>query len=366
MIQINNISKSFGTKCLFKDVSFSLERRERVGLVGRNGSGKSTLFNILQGIEHPDGGEILIPKGHRIGTISQHISFKKNTLLEECTQVLQGDYEFDSYKAEKILTGLGLKDFEKNPHSFSGGYQMRINLCKALLNEPDLLLLDEPTNYLDITSIRWFKNFLKSFPGEMIIITHDRDFMDNVTTHTMGLTRRLLKKVKGNTKKYYAQVREEEGLYEKTRINQEKKKREMVRNIERFRAKASRASQAQSKIKSLNRMEEMEKLEDEASFDFSFHYRECPAKTLLSVESLSFGYDVPLFKNLKFSIGKTDRIGVIGKNGKGKSTLLNVLAGELRGATGEIKMHPGVYIGHFGQTNVDRLHGPALKKCTLK
>ena len=360
MIQITDLSKNFGAKRLFSGVTLSLGQRERVGIVGRNGSGKSTLFKIILGQEGADSGEVITPRGYKIEGLSQHISFTKKTLLEECTQMLRDDEQFDFYKAERILTGLGFsdQDFDLDPWSFSGGYQVRINLCKSLLNNPDLLLLDEPTNYLDIVSLRWLKGFLRSFPGEMMIITHDRNFMDGVTTHTAGILRGTCKKIRGGTDKYYAKIQEEDDLYEKTRVNQEKKKKDMMVNIERFRSKARRAGQAQSKLKQIEKMETLEKVEEEGTFDFSFRYKQCPAKTLAEIEGLSFGYDdEPLFSGLKFFINKNDRIGIIGKNGKGKSTLLNVLSGELKQKSGHIRLHPAVRVGHFGQTNVDRLHG---------
>ena len=360
MIQINNLSKSFGSRRLFDGVTLSLGSRERVGLVGRNGSGKSTLFKIILGQEGADTGEVVVPRGYKIEGLSQHISFTKGTLLEECTQMLRGEEQFDFYKAERILTGLGFSedDFGLDPRTFSGGYQVRINLCKSLLNKPNLLLLDEPTNYLDIVSVRWLKGFLVSFPGEMMVITHDRNFMDDVTTHTAGILRGSCKKIRGGTDKYYAKVREEDDIYEKTRLNQEKKKKDMMENIERFRSKARRASQAQSKLKMIEKMETLERLEGEGSFDFSFRYKQCPAKTLAEIDGLSFGYGKEaLFSKLKFFINSRDRIGIIGKNGRGKSTLLNVLSGELGPVSGDIRFHPGVKVGHFGQTNVDRLHG---------
>ena len=226
MIQLSNIQKQFAGQVLFKDLSFNLGSRERIGLVGRNGSGKSTLFAMILGKLSPDGGEVSIPKNYKIGNLEQHIEFTKKTVLDECIQVLSGDAQFDFYKAEKILFGLGFteNDLEQDPHSFSGGYQIRINLCKALLTEPTLLLLDEPTNYLDIISLRWLRQFLRSFAGEVILITHDRNFMNSVTTHTMGIYRKKLKKVKGSTDKFYEQMIIEDEIHEKTRQNQEKKR----------------------------------------------------------------------------------------------------------------------------------------------
>lgn len=359
MIQANNLSKSFGAQALFNGISFNLAKGEKVGLVGRNGAGKSTLFKIILGQITPDSGEVLFPKNYKIGQLEQHIKFDKATVMEECVQALPEESKFDFYKAEKILFGLGFgdDDLQKDPKSFSGGYQIRINLCKALLGEPDLLLLDEPTNYLDIVSLRWLRSFLRSFDGEMILITHDRDFMDSVSTHTMGIQRKGLKKIKGQSAKYYEQLALEEEIYEKTRLNQEKKREHLESFVERFGAKASKAAQAQSKMKQIEKMGVIERLEDESSMGLSFRYKECPAKSLMEISDVAFAYPEgeTLFKQLSFSIGRNDRIGIIGKNGKGKSTLLNVLGGELKAVTGGVKSHPAVEIGHFGQTNVSRL-----------
>lgn len=361
MIQVNGLSKHYGSQVVFEEVTFQVGSKERIGLVGRNGAGKSTLFRLILGKESPDAGQISIPKGYYIGSLDQHISFSKNTVLEECCQVLKGDEVYDSYKAEKILFGLGFtkEDLEKEPKSFSGGYQVRINLCKALLLNPNLLLLDEPTNYLDIVSLRWLKSFLRSFDGEVIIITHDRDFMDGVVTHVMGISRSKLKKIKGDTTKFYEQLLQDEELYEQTRLNQEKKKEELMKFVERFRAKASKAAQAQSRLRQVEKMNTMEALSAQSNLDFNFQYKDISGKVVLEVENLSFSYsgkeEDALFKKLKFHVGKNDRVGVIGKNGKGKSTLLNVLSGDLKALSGNISFHPSAVLGHFGQTNIQRL-----------
>ncbi|TNE97336.1 MAG: ABC-F family ATP-binding cassette domain-containing protein [Deltaproteobacteria bacterium] len=362
MIQVNNLSKHFGAQILFEDASFNISKGERVGLVGRNGMGKSTLFRMILAQESADEGEISIPKGYRIGYLEQHIAFTKTSVLEECCLALAEDEKYDHYKAESILMGLGFskEDMGKDPGSFSGGYQVRINLAKALLGNPNMLLLDEPTNYLDIVSIIWLKNFLRSFSGEVMIITHDREFMDDVVTHVMGISRKRVKKIRGNTEKYYTQLSQEDEIYEQTRQNFEKRKKEMQNFVDRFRAKARKASQAQSRLKQLEKMGDMEELSSDKDMGFTFHYKDIPAKWIMHVEDLAFSYsgkqeDV-LFKDLKFSIGKNDRIGIIGKNGKGKSTLLNVMAGELKPIRGNVTSHNGLAIGHFGQTNINRLH----------
>jgi ATP-binding cassette, subfamily F, member 3 len=360
MLQLNDLSKSFGGQDLFSGVNLLLGSKERVGLVGRNGSGKSTLFRMILGEEAPSSGDISIPKGYRIGSLKQHISLSQPTVLEEVCQYLSGDESYDHYKAEKILSGLGFteEDFDKDPNSFSGGYQVRINLAGALVSSPNLLLLDEPTNYLDIVSLRWLRQFLRSFDGEVLIITHDRDFMDSVCTHIMGIHRKSLRKIGGNTSKFYEQLALDEEVYEKTRVNQEKKIKELQNFADRFRAKASKASQAQSKLKQIERMEKLDKLGEENQLSLRFQYEECPGKIPIEVKDVSFGFEETgtLFEDISFPIGRHDRIGIIGKNGRGKSTLLNVINGEYQSKTGEIKNHSKLKIGHFGQTNVERLH----------
>ncbi|MEK6625812.1 MAG: ABC-F family ATP-binding cassette domain-containing protein [Bdellovibrionota bacterium] len=362
MIQVQNLSKQYAGQVLFEKASFLIGSGEKVGLVGRNGTGKTTLIKILRGLENYDGGEIAIPRNYQIGALDQHIHFSKDTLLDEVTQVLRDEEEHDTYKAEKILMGLGFttKDFLRPPGHFSGGFQVRINLAKALLQRPSLLLLDEPTNYLDIVSMSWLKKFLRQYSGEVMLITHDRQFMDEVVTHVMGIHRKGIKKFQGDTGHFYQRILEEEELHEKTRQNLEKKRKELMTFISRFKAKASKASQAQSKAKQLERMGKLDQLRDEANLSFAFNYKECPAKMLMTFQNISFSYEQKaesdLFKNLSFSIAAQDRIGVVGKNGKGKSTLLNVIAGELSPRTGTIHSHPSLRVGFFGQTNIQRLN----------
>ena len=193
----------------------------------------------------------------------------------------------------------------------------------------------------------------------MILITHDRDFMDKVTTHTLGLHRKKTKKVKGDTIKFYEMIIQEEETYEQTRVNLENKRKEMQNLVDRFRAKASKASMAQSRLKMMEKMGTMEKLSNEKNLGFRFNHVTCPGKTIMNIKNLSFSYTEEkkdnIFSDISFSIGKNDRIGIIGANGKGKSTLLNCLAGELTATAGEIIPHPSTSIGHFGQTNIDRL-----------
>lgn len=360
MIQLQNISKSFASQELFSNLNMKLNAGNRMGLVGRNGSGKSTLFKLILGEETEDSGDVIIPKHYKIGTLKQHLTFSEKTLREEAALALEEEMKYDVYRVEKILFGLGFvnEDLDKDPLSFSGGYQIRINLAKLLVTEPNLLLLDEPTNYLDIVSLRWLKNFLRSFPGELILITHNRDFMDSVCTHTMGLVRKNIEILEGNTHKFYEQLSLNDELYAKQKVAQDKKVKELEEFIARNKARASTASLAQSKVKQLEKMDRMNDLAFDNSLAFEFNFKESPAKVMLEVEALSFGYTPQniLFKDISFSIKRGECIGIIGKNGKGKSTLLNTLAGELTQLSGTLTSHPSVEFAHFGQTNIARLH----------
>ncbi len=363
MIQLTNLTKSFGGQTLFKDINLKMSSNQKIGLIGRNGSGKSTLFKIILDEESHDSGDVSIPKNYKIGTLKQHLVFTEPTVREECSLVLSEEEQYNFYKIEKILFGLGFtgEDLEKDPLSFSGGYQIRINLAKLLATEPNMLLLDEPTNYLDLLSLRWLKQFIRTFDGEVIIITHDREFMDAVTTHTMGIQRKSLHMIQGNTKKYDETLALSDETYEKTRQNQEKKRKELEEFVARNKARASTAALAQSKQKILDKMEDMESLESESNLAFKFKYKETPAKISLRAENLGFGYkaDEQLFKDVSFVLENGKTLAIIGKNGKGKSTLLNYISGELEKQKGEIKLHPSTSMAHFGQTNIERLNTKA-------
>ena len=360
MIQLTNLSKSFGGQVLFKDVNFKMQPQQKIGFVGRNGSGKSTLFKMILGEEPHDDGSISVPKNYRIGTLKQHLVFTEPTVREECALVLGEDEQWNFYKIERLLFGLGFSetDLDKDPLSFSGGYQIRINLVKLLATEPNMLLLDEPTNYLDIISLRWLRGFIREFDGEVILITHDRDFMDSVTTHTMGVQRKGLHLVSGDSHKYYSTLELADETYEKTKANQDKKRKELEEFVARNKARASTAALAQSKQKELDKMEEMDDLATDTNLSFRFNYKETPAKVIFRAEELGFGYDAyePLFTNVTFAMERGKRVAIIGKNGKGKSTLLNYIAGELEQQQGNIEYHPSTIFAHFGQTNIERLN----------
>jgi ATP-binding cassette subfamily F protein 3 len=360
MISIDYLSKSFGDRVLLDKVSVRINSRERVGLVGRNGHGKTTLLRMITGEDQPDEGSVVIPKNYRMGHVQQHLAFSRPTVLEEGMQGLPQAEKDHHWKVEKILAGLGFTpaDMQRHPDEFSGGFQVRLNLAKVLVSEPDLLLLDEPTNYLDITSIRWITQFLRNWPHEVLLITHDRGFMDGLVTHVAGIHRQKIRKIKGDTQKYYMQLAQEEEIYEKTRVNDEKKRKETELFISRFRAKARLANMVQSRIKTLEKMEKKEKLASVQTLGFSFKNHPFPAKHVMSTEKVEFGYspDVPrVIHDLTFSVNKGDQICVIGKNGKGKTTLLKLIAGLLNPAAGKITYNPNVVKGFFEQTNIQTL-----------
>ncbi|HPS58853.1 MAG TPA: ATP-binding cassette domain-containing protein [Spirochaetota bacterium] len=360
MIKVINLSKSFGAQEIFDDVSFNVNPGERIGLVGRNGHGKTTLLKMIIGEEHQDSGDIVIPRGYTVGHVSQHIKFTEKTIVAEGCVGLPEDHRDDRWKAEKILTGLGfsMEDMQRAPSDFSGGFQVRLNLAKILVAEPDMLLLDEPTNYLDVVSIRWLSSFLRQWKGEIILVTHDRSFMDSVTTHTLGIHRQKVRKIEGSTDKLYEQILKEEEIYENTRINDEKKRKEVEQFITRFRAKARLAGMVQSRVKQLEKKQTLDKLERIKTLDFSFNYKPFNAKTLMTADSLTFSYDEKynIINNFSLNVRSDDRICVIGKNGKGKTTLLRLLSGDMKPDSGSLNMHTNTSTGYFAQTNTIRLN----------
>lgn len=356
MLQGEDLTITYGQVPLFQGATFAIQRGERCGLVGRNGTGKSTILRLIVGRESADSGRIIIPKGYRIGFLDQHIRFTHLTIMEEALSKVS----LQQYQMEEMLGGLGFTEamLDSDPQKLSGGYQLRLHLAKVLGAEPDCLLLDEPTNYLDILSIRWLSSFLKQWKGEFILITHDREFMDSVTTHTMGIHRHKVHKVEGSTEKYFEQLAQAELVHERARQKLEKKKEHLTAYIERFGAKASKATQAQSKQKMLDRMPALEQLKD--LYGLQFHFNEAPfnGRKMVEAEEVTFGYNSlkTLIEKFSLLIEKKDRVAIIGKNGIGKSTLLRLLAQDLEPISGTVVQADPVRLGYFGQTNIDRLH----------
>ena len=360
MINIESISKGFGGQELFSNTGLQINPGEKIGLVGRNGHGKTTLLRMITGREEPESGAIRIPGDYRLGYLTQHINFSQATVLDECMQGLNEHERDHSWKAEKILAGLGFspENLQQSPDSFSGGFQVRLTLAKVLVSEPDLLILDEPTNYLDITSIRWISGFLRSWPREILLVTHDQSFMDSVVTHIAGIHRKVIRKIAGTTDKYYEQILQDEEVYEKTRLNDEKRRREMELFITRFRAKARLAGMVQSRVKTLAKMEKHESLSQMESLAFSFRNLPFAGKQVMQVEAVGFAHDpkVPLIEDFNLTVTPGDRIAIVGKNGKGKTTLLKILARKLAPVLGKVSYNPGIEMGYFEQTNVESLN----------
>ena len=363
MISVQDVSKHYIEQIIFDNISFNLNPRERTALVGRNGHGKTTLFRMLTGQEQCDKGVIAVPKNYRIGYLSQHINFTKPTVLEEGCCTLPSDQEGDDWRVKSVLSGLGFleDDFDRDPSEFSGGYQIRLNLAKVLVSDPNLLLLDEPTNFLDIVSIRWLTGFLNNWKNEIVIISHDRGFTDSVATHTLGIHRHKIVKIKGTTQEYYDRIFKSEEIHEKQRLNEDKKRKQAENFINSFRAKASHASLVQSRVKALEKQEVQKKLEKISTLSFSFNSAPFPAKSIMEAQDLTFSYnyngnDSPLIDHINFNVESNDKICIIGKNGKGKTTLLKLLAGMLSPSEGKVRNHPQTKIGYYEQANTATLN----------
>jgi len=360
MIVIDNLYKSYGPQGLFDGISFKVNARERVGVVGRNGHGKTTLFRIITGEEKPDSGSVMMPKNYRIGYMEQLLDFREATVLEEAAMALPTRATNETWRVKKVLAGLGFSraELRKSPAELSGGFQVRLNLAKILLGDYQMLLLDEPTNFLDITSIRWLEKFLKSWPGEIMLITHDRSFMDGLATHILGIHRKKIRKIRGDTGKYYGQIASDEEIYEKTRLNDERKRREMDIFINRFRAKARLAGLVQSRIKTMERMQKRERLEEIKDLEFVFRLKPFHHKYAMDIKEVSFSYEPgrPIIDHFSLNIGGRDRVFVVGKNGRGKTTLMKLLAGDLEPDSGEISFPMSVVAGYFEQSHISSLN----------
>jgi ATP-binding cassette subfamily F protein 3 len=404
MLNIHNLTVSFGGEDLFSKITFKLEKGNRVGLVGKNGAGKSTLLKVISGDIENDGGTLALEKEVKIGFLRQDIDFVQGrTILEEAYQAFEEivdlesklvqineelatrtDYESDYYTqlildldtvstryellggynyqgdTEKILQGLGFQrtDFDKLTDTFSGGWRMRIELAKLLLQKNDILLLDEPTNHLDIESIIWLENFLKSYAGAIVLVSHDKMFLDNVTNRTIEIS---LGKIYDYKKPYsqYLVLRQE--IREKqlqSQKNQDKEIKAKQQLIEKFRAKANKASMAQSLIKQLDKVERIEvDVEDNAVMNVKFAVSKQPGKVVVETEALSKSYDdKQVLNNVNLLIERSAKIAFVGQNGQGKSTLAKMMVNEID-YEGAIKLGHNVEIGYFAQNQAEYLDG---------
>lgn len=396
MIQVTNMSVTFGTRDLFKNISLVINPKDRIGLVGKNGVGKSTLLKIMAGKQAPTSGNIVAASGESIGYLPQeiHSSSTKSVYNEALTafeEVLsleaeiakldeelatREDYESDDYmdkidrltechnrignlgaakmesEVRKVLKGLGFsdEDMERSMSEFSGGWQMRVELAKLLLLEPDLLLLDEPTNHLDIESILWLEQMFINYPGSIMMVSHDRAFLDNITNRTIEIVFGKTYDYKANYTKYFELRAERLEQQQNAYKNQQQFIKEQERFIERFKAKASKATQAQSAQKKLDKLERIEFDElDTSSIQFRFPPAPRSGDVVIRAEKMSKSYGKKtILKDLTFDITRGERIAFVGKNGMGKSTLVKLINKE-EGHDGVLKIGHNVEIGYYAQ-----------------
>lgn len=370
MIDVNNISFEFGGRYLYDEANWHIKPNERIGLIGQNGTGKSTLLRMINGEYQVSGGAIQMHKNTTIGFLNQDLlsyesndsirdvamqAFAKQLALqkeiEEVTKVLETDYsdqvlqrfsdlqsEFEAldgynidHKTDEILEGLGFttNDLKRPLAEFSGGWRMRVMLAKLLLQKPDLLMLDEPTNHLDLPSIEWLEEYLKTYEGTVIIVSHDRYFLDRMVTKIVEVTQRKLFSFSGNYTFYLTAKKERDELQQKRFENQQVYIKQQERFIERFKAKASKATQAQSKLKQLDKLERIEAVEDDTvEINLRFQVEKQSGKVVGELKNVTKKYgDLTILKNADLILNRGDKVALIGANGKGKSTLLRIIAG---------------------------------------
>ncbi|MCB0663409.1 MAG: ABC-F family ATP-binding cassette domain-containing protein [Saprospiraceae bacterium] len=403
MLTFQDIFVKYGDRVVLDHVTLSIGNREKLGLIGRNGAGKSTLFKILSGNLVPDSGSVSMPNKSTIGFLHQEMNLPKGktvidetlTAFEELKEIQKEivelekeiahrtDYTSDAYEkilirhtdlvtqfemmeggnmqgnAERILKGLGFKqsDFQRLTDEFSGGWQMRIELAKMLLQKPNYLLLDEPTNHLDIESILWLEDFLSDYPGVVIIISHDRQFLDNVTNRTLELEL-------GNIFDYRASYTKAMGMRAERREkqksayeNQQKVIAQKERTITRFMAKASKTSMAQSMQKQLDKIERIEiDAEDTAVMNIRFQEPPRSGQIVVEAKHLTKNYgDLNVLRNVDFQIERGDRVAFVGQNGQGKTTLAKILINEIKATHGEVKLGHNVHLGYYAQNQAETL-----------
>ena len=396
MITLKNISLRRGTKLLLDQASVTLNPGEKVGLVGRNGAGKSSLFALLNRSLQEDSGEFHIPTQWRMGQVSQDMPETTQSatefvidgdtaLLSARSEVTaaedsnDGERMANAYmalsdagehdapaRAQSLILGLGFKTSElDNPvNSFSGGWRMRLQLARALMSPSDLLLLDEPTNHLDLDALVWLESWLKRYEGTLLVISHDREFLDAVTNVTLHIDGAKLMRYGGNYSKFEDMRAEQMNLQQNAFAKQQDKIAHLQKFIARFKAKASKAKQAQSRVKALERMEKIAPLLSEADFQFEFKPPAHLPNPMLSMQNVSFGYPstessnhapTVIVRNISRSVLAGQRIGILGANGQGKSTVVKTIARSLQAVAGEITEGKGLNIGYFAQQELDVL-----------
>lgn len=402
MISVNSVTVTFGGYDLFDNVSFLVNPKDRIGLAGKNGAGKSTMLKLLAGQQNPSKGEISKPNDYKIGYLPQDMIHQQGRTVFEETETAyeeiqklearldvvtheletRTDYESDAYmnlineltdintrleiigagnkeeEIEKILKGLGFEatDFDRQTSEFSGGWRMRIELAKILLQKPDILLLDEPTNHLDIESIQWLEEFMQTYSGSVMLISHDKQFLDHVTTRTIEISNQKIYDYKTNYSRYLVLRKERREQQENAAKNQQKIIDQTEALIDKYRAKASKAAFAQSLIKKLDRMEIVEVDEsDNATMFFRFPPPAHSGKIVLTVEHAGKKYgDKQIFSNANFILTKGEKIALVGRNGEGKSTMIKMIASQVD-FDGTVQPGHSVMMGYFAQDQAEKL-----------
>lgn len=404
MISITNLTVQYGNRVLFDNVSFKVDVRDRIGLVGRNGAGKSTLLKIIAGIQKGDEGDVVFPKNSTLGFLHQDLILPKGkTVMAEALTAfavakkiekrieeinvelgIRTDYESDLYldlvtelaeltdrfhilgghkaeaEAERILSGLGFKssDMGRLTDEFSGGWKMRIELAKILLRHPDFLLLDEPTNHLDIESIIWLENFLKDYTGSVIIISHDKTFLDNTTNRTVEIEMGKVYDYKANYSRYRVMREERKTIQEAAFRNQQKVIAEKERTINRFMAKANKTKMAQSMKKQLDKMERIAiDNEDTSSMKLRFPPAPRSGQVVVDIDKLVKKYEaLTVLNQVNFKMDRGDRVAFVGQNGQGKTTLSKIIAQMEPLSGGKCELGHNVEIGYYAQNQAESMH----------
>ena len=361
MITLRNLHKSFGAQTLFDDASLQINPGDRFAIVGPNGAGKSTLFKLILGREEPDGGEIAVRSDLRFGYLPQETpSLSGRPVLSEVLSDGAHDGRQEA-RAKKILAGLGFKDadFERPVSSLSGGWQMRVMIARLLFEEPDLLLLDEPTNHLDLESLLWFQDHLRVSRSAVVMVSHDRSFIDHIAQRIVELRDGKLALYPVPFSAFQEQKKQEEEKVISAYNRQQKEIKELETFISRFRAKATLASSVQSKIKYLERMERIQLPADEKTVGFSFPQPKRSGHRVLMLENIRQSYDGVhwVYDGLDLELERGQRIALVGPNGAGKSTLLKLLAGRVPFQSGERKLGFDVSLGYFSQHRTDMFRG---------
>jgi ATP-binding cassette subfamily F protein 3 len=386
MLQVTDLTYRLGPRLLFDSASVLLPERARVGFVGRNGAGKTTLFRLIAGEISSEGGTIYIPRGARLGRVEQEApggdgklvdfvlaaDIERASLLDEAetaqdphriaeihTRLADIEAHAAPARAAEILAGLGFDEAAQNRalKEFSGGWRMRVALAAVLFSQPDLLLLDEPTNYLDLEGSLWLINYLSSYPATIVVISHDRDLLNDVCDHIVHLDKGKLQLYRGNYTSFARQRAEARMLQAKFLKKQEEKRAHLQEFVDRFRAKATKARQAQSRLKMLEKMEPVSALVDDEILPFSLPSPQKPlSPPIIAMENVSVGYgDRVVLSKLSLSLSNDDRIGLLGSNGNGKSTFAKLLGGRLEPMSGELRKSSKLEAGFFAQHQVDDL-----------